>query len=555
MIKKKGVYSQFLKKFACKKQLFPIYILLVFIIVVNAAISLIRPQMQGDIVDDLSAPANVKVSSFFVMLIIFLGMLLFSYTITYIQMYITSMISEKIAADMRQSIHDKLGTVQAEFFRKVELSNLLLKVDKDVTAIKQCGVTSIITLISNVVILVVVPPYMLSIHKGIALTNIALLVSVPVISRLLGNLIQETSERVLQGYNDTTSVLTETYNNWFTIRICNCYKYINDKYYKQNQVYKKETNKQNLLYIINKWIVLLIQFLGTLIIWGVGAKEIFDGNMTVGTIMALMNYQSIIMNPIIGISSFANEYHTAIVSLRDVNDLLEYTDIENNKFSISQKIESIEIRNLDFRYADIDKKVFSNVNFKFKQGSIYAIHGESGQGKSTLFSLLSGILQPTSGNILINGRPINTLNLQNYWDKIGVVMQRSQFFKDSLWNNINLFGMESKNRIEYLSECLGLYEDIELLPEKWDTEIKTEPYNFSEGQLRRLDVLRNILKEADILIFDEATANIDEARRKNFYNLIHTLSKEKIILFATHNPNELAEADEVIYLSGLKGEG
>ena len=128
-------------------------------------------------------------------------------------------------------------------------------------------------------------------------SNIILLVSVPFISRILGKLIQETSSQVLEGYNSITSVLTNTYDNWFITRLFQCGQYVHDRYFENNQKYKKETNRQNLLYILNTSTILVIQFIGTVIIWVVGAQEVFKENMTIGTIMALMNYQTIIMNP------------------------------------------------------------------------------------------------------------------------------------------------------------------------------------------------------------------------------------------------------------------
>ena len=153
--------------------------------------------------------------------------MIINYILVYSQRYLVAVISEEIAADVRQRIHDKLATVKVNFFEKIEISEILLKVDKDVAAIKQCGITSILTLISNITILIVVPPYMFSINKEIAVVNIILLICVPFITKILGTLIQRTSEKVLYGYNSATSVLTNSYNNWFTVRIfirvfCQC---------------------------------------------------------------------------------------------------------------------------------------------------------------------------------------------------------------------------------------------------------------------------------------------------------------------------------------------
>lgn len=125
----------------------------------------------------------------------------------------------------------------------------MLKVDKDVSAVKQCGITSIITLVSNIVILVVVPPYMFSIHKGIAASNIILLVSVPFISRILGELIQETSGQVLEGYNSITNVLTNTYDNWFITRLFQCGQYVHDMYFEKIRNTKRDESPEFVVHI------------------------------------------------------------------------------------------------------------------------------------------------------------------------------------------------------------------------------------------------------------------------------------------------------------------
>lgn len=546
-----GQYIRFLKEYAGKRRLIHLYAIIIVFIITNTVISLIRPKLQGSIVDDLSNPSAVDQPTFVATLIIFLGMLIINYTVIYCQRYTMGVISEEIAADIRQKVHDKLATVHAEFFNHLELSEILLKIDKDAEAMKRCGITSIITLFSNIAILIVVPPYMISIHRGIAVVNILLLISVPFVSKWMGNHIQQSSEDVLHGYNDMTNVLTNSYNNWFIIRIFHCYQYVHDKYRQKNQKYRKAINRQNLLYIVNSLVVLIIQFIGAAIIWLVGAREIFAGNMTIGTILALMNYQTIIMNPILGIAEFTNEYHTAIVSLNDVQALFAYQDIESEGKTQIKEIPELSLCNVGFRYPEAEHLIFKNLNITFQTGKIYAVFGKSGQGKSTLFRLLMGILQPEEGEIMIGREKMLECDLRSYWKRVGFVMQRSSFFKDSVKANMNLFQNCTEGQLDEVAQCLDLHEEIQGLPDAWDTEIRSEPCNFSEGQMRRLDIMRNVLKNPDILIFDEATANIDGKRREDFYALLHTLSEHKIIIYSTHNKDELSEADVVFNLSEL----
>lgn len=303
--------------------------------------------------------------------------------------------------------------------------------------------------------------------------------------------------------------------------------------------------------ILNTSTILVIQFIGTVIIWVVGAQEVFKENMTIGTIMALMNYQTIIMNPIIGIAQFANEYHTAVVSLKDINGLLQYPDQKQGDGEEVTTVNNISLEEMSFSYTESNKKVFDRLNLKFEKGTLYGVHGKSGQGKSTLFKIITGVYQPTKGKVVVNNTDLQELDINSYWKNTGYVMQRTLFFNDTVRRNMGLLHIVSEEEMDTVAKCLDLYDEIHTLEMVWDTEIKIDPCNFSEGQMRRLDIMRNILKNSQILIFDEATANIDEKRRGRFYQLLHELSGDKIIIFSTHNLEELREADIIVDLEKM----
>lgn len=144
--------------------------------------------------------------------------------------------------------------------------------------------------------------------------------------------------------------------------------------------------------------------------------------MSVGMIMALVNYQGIIMNPIIDIVDFTNEYHTAVASLKDINVLLSYPDIETGGKINIKNIEEITLKGVTFQYSKAEAKILQYVNYSFQRGTIYAIYGKSGKGKSTLFKLLAGMCSPTKGEILINQNRMTDCNLISYWGRIGHVM-------------------------------------------------------------------------------------------------------------------------------------
>lgn len=236
---------------------------------------------------------------------------------------------------------------------------------------------------------------------------------------------------------------------------------------------------------------------------------------------------------------------------KEVNGLLQYPDQKQGDGKKVTTVNKISLEDMSFSYQESNKKVFDRINLNFKRGTLYGIHGKSGQGKSTLFKIIAGVYQPTEGNIIVNDTDLQELDINNYWENTGYVMQRTQFFNDTVRRNMGLLHIVSEEEMDTVAKCLDLYDEIHALEMVWDTEIKIDPCNFSEGQMRRLDIMRNILKNSQLLIFDEATANIDEKRRGNFYHLLHKLSKDKIIIFSTHNLEELREADIIVDLEKL----
>lgn len=552
------LFRKFLKQYALKKKMIPFYMGIILIIMISTIISVIRPKWQGQLVDILSKPFSIDTNSFMPFLWVFLSVLLINYVITYIQNYLSVIISEEIAADMRSGINLKLSTISYSFFDHTTFSDVLQKSEKDVQSIKECGMTSLIQLISNIVTLAVIVPYMFFINVEIASFNLALLLCIPIISKILGKYIRGASKRVLDSYNSSINGLNDNYKNWVIIRLFNCYKYCLERYNVKNNKYKKDLIHQNFLYFMNSAITLIIQFLGTVVIWVIGANEIMRGHMTIGTIMALMSYQAIITSPIIYIASFSNNYHTALISLKDLYDLLDFQNDNDNdliKIPFNEPIKSIILKDLTYSYNTSTQPIFKNLNAHFYAGKIYIISGKSGQGKSTLFKILAGLIDATKGQILINSRSMNTIRHQDYWKQLGYVLQRSQFFEDSVIRNIDVNGNLDMGVIQDVCKRLDLYQDIISLPQKWETVIETDCTNFSEGQLRRLDIARTALKSASVVIFDEVTANIDDDRKNQFYQLVRCLADEgKIVIFATHNSNEIQYADVVYSLSieGLK---
>ncbi|HHV26951.1 MAG TPA: ABC transporter ATP-binding protein [Tissierellia bacterium] len=541
-------FKIFLKKYGFKKNIIPLYILIIFLIIISTVISIMRPKYQGILVDSLSNFTHLDKITFYKRLKFFLLILLLSYVVVYIQKYLTSLVSEEIASNLRQDVNNKLSTINNEYYHTHNFSDILLKVDKDIETIKFFGIPTIIKLVTNIATLVFVIPYMFYIDKKITVINLSLLLLIPLLSWIFGTLIQKTTRKVLDSYNSTTNVLNNNYANWKNILLFSCQNYVNFKYKENNQEYKRNLKHRSLLYTLNSALFLILQYGGAVAIWVLGSYKVFAGTMTIGTVLALMNYQSIIMNPIMEFSYFINDYHTAIESIEDLYQFYNYSDMDLGKVKLDVSPSLIRLENVSYSYNNSEEMVLKNISVEFEKGKVYAIIGKSGEGKSTLLQLISGFLTPTKGNIYINNVNLNDLNKKSYWSYLGYTMQRPKFFNDSIITNLNLQKNLSISEIQAKCKDIDIYDDIIGTDSSWDTIITTDTENFSEGQLKRLDISRNLLKKPSILLFDEATASLDAVRQAQFFDLIKDLSNDCIIILITHDMNEVKYVDEVYSL-------
>ena len=549
--KKKYLYFNFLIKYTLKKRLLLKYIIIVAAIICSSYVSIIQPEYQKKIIDQLTNVHKTKLLNIITNVILFLMLILVNYLLTYLQRYIQIIVSEDIAEDLRNTVNAKLTKIQSIYFSKNNLSDVLLKSDKNIQIIKQSGIISLITLITNLILLLCVIPHMFYIHNGITILTIILICMIPISTKIIGLHIKRATKKVLDSYKKITDILNCSYKNWINIRIFQCTDYICNKYAVENRTYKKNVNEQNELYILNTIMSAIFVLLGISAIWIWGTNDVYHGNMTIGTIFALINYQTTMTSPILGISSFANDYHTSYEAMNDFIEFMNLPDYNESGIILNECPKEIILENVSFRYDNSDFDVFSNVNIRFEQGKTYYFIGNSGQGKSTLFNLIIGFLHPTQGRILIDGYDLREINLCSYWKSIGYVMQNSYFFFDTIKQNIDLTNSLNEDVICSMADELNLMDTINNSKDGFHTIIKEDSSNFSGGQLKRFDILRNILKNPGLLILDEGTSNVETNLKERIHIILQRYFKNSIVICSTHDKNELVNAD-IIYIISNK---
>lgn len=252
-----------------------------------------------------------------------------------------------------------------------------------------------------------------------------------------------------------------------------------------------------------------------------------------------------LISPMAFFSEFNNSYQGTVIALKRLYSVLCFEE-ENNEGTVirSNNIEKVDFHDVSFRYRK-DVPVLDNVNIQLRKGTIVGFIGGSGCGKSSLVKMLLRLYAPYKGTISIDGEKIQDISINSLRNRIAFVAQDSLFFRGSILENLKMGNVVDNTKLIEYSKLLDLYDEIVCLPKKWDTELNAGTSNLSGGQKKRLDVLRALMKESDIIIFDESTASIDIERRKRLFEILDKIKQEKIIIFITHNIEECVYCDQI----------
>ena len=289
---------------------------------------------------------------------------------------------------------------------------------------------------------------------------------------------------------------------------------------------------------------------GIVVLW-YGGHRVMDGALTIGQLMFFYSLLGYLLEPLERLASVNLKLQDALVA---VDRLYQVLDLEVEPLGDRQKVtfegvrEAIELQDVSFRYG-CRANVLEKVNLRIPAGKTVAIVGESGSGKSTLLKLLMGFYAPTEGRILIDGVDLRDFDLASLRSRIGLVSQEPFIFNGTLRENIALGrpGATLEEVIE-AARAAGLEEFIAGLPERYETVIGERGANLSGGQRQRLAIARALLRQPEMLIFDEATSHLDTATERAIQESLRTALAGKTVVLVAHRLSTIKDADLIYVL-------
>lgn len=282
------------------------------------------------------------------------------------------------------------------------------------------------------------------------------------------------------------------------------------------------------------------------------AKEVIDGNMTLGMMMAAQQILGQLNAPILQFVNFIQEAQDAQISLERLGEIHNREDEDANieTAMVIPEGKDIVIKDLDFRYDDPNADfVLHQLNMVIPQGKTTAIVGASGSGKTTLLKLLLKFYDPENGEIKLGDTPLRNLDSRMWRNKIGVVMQDGFIFSDSIANNIAL-GDEEVNITKLVAACetANIRTFIEEMPLNYNTKIGSDGIGLSQGQKQRLMIARAVYKNPEFLFFDEATSALDAKNEREITEKIEKFTSNKTVIVIAHRLSTVKNADQIVVL-------
>lgn len=296
---------------------------------------------------------------------------------------------------------------------------------------------------------------------------------------------------------------------------------------------------------------LFINRLKDILITFVAATSVLNGSMTLGMMLAVQFIIGQLNGPLQQLVAFVRSAQDAKISLERLGEVHNRSDEEASQTLKSSDIPQgdIEFDHLSFQYSPISELVLKDINITIPRGKVTAIVGMSGSGKTTLLKLLLGFYQPTQGNIQIGDVPLNSIYMQSWRAKCGVVLQESYVFSDSIANNIaESDDTVNRTKLVKAAKTANIMPFVETLPLGFSTKIGAKGNGVSQGQKQRLLIARAVYKDPEFIFLDEATNSLDANNEKIIMNNLNEFFKDRTVIVVAHRLSTVKNADQIIVL-------
>jgi ATP-binding cassette subfamily B protein len=525
-------------------------------IFISAAATLIVPIIIGHTVDVYIQGKN------FHGVLVFSGILAIVYiiglTASYIQVKVMGGVGRRLLFNLRNKIFEKLQELPLAFFNQNKEGDIISRINNDTDKLNQFFSQALMQFISNIVLIIGTGIFLLVISIRLGMVALVPAVVALILTQLLSPWVKRTSLGSLRSLGGMSGEISESINNFKVIVAFNRLDYFRDKFKESNELNYKASISAGVASNIFTPIYTLAGILGQVGVLAYGIYLISMGHFTLGLLISYLLYVNSFYNPLRQLASVWSSLQLALAGLDRISEILMLeSDMEILPASDAHKPASsstiLEFKNVHFRYGE-GKEILKNISFNLEKGKTYAFVGPTGGGKTTTASLMARLYDPTEGEVYLEGKDIKSYSSEERAKKIGFILQEPFLFTGTVYENIIYsnkdYASHSREELVEVLEKANLTKLLSRFSEGLDTKIFPGGDAISLGQKQLIAFMRSVLRNPDILILDEATANIDTVTEQLLEEILRKLPVNTTRVIIAHRLNTIENADEIFFVNG-----
>ncbi|PEJ63117.1 ABC transporter ATP-binding protein [Bacillus wiedmannii] len=521
----------------------------IFLVFVTTLLGLLGPYLMGVIIDQYIVPKDLNGTARMCLLLIAIYGV--TVLVTWLQTFVMVNVALKTIQKIRQDIFEKIQTLSLRFFDVRSQGDLMSRVTNDIDNLNQALTQSVVQIISSALTFIGVTIAMFALDWIFAIVT---LITVPIMFFVTKKLVTYSGKNFAKRQRDLGELngfIEEAITGADVTTLYGKEKETVQTFNKINEQLRVSATKADTFSAFIFPSMNFINNLGMGLVIGAGSVMVLNGMTTVGVIAAFINYSRQFSRPLSQFATLMNTIQAAVAGGERVFEIMdEVPEIQNKKDAcIVQNLQGhVALENVSFGYEE-NKTILKEVSLKAQPGETIALVGPTGSGKTTIINLLTRFYDIQQGQIHIDGKDIKDYDINSLRSKIGVVLQDTYLFAGTIMDNIRYGRLDaSDDEVINAAKAASAHSFIKHLPNQYETKIASEGSNLSQGQKQLLAIARAILADADILILDEATSNIDTRTELQIQEGLNNLMKGRTSFVIAHRLKTIEKADQILVI-------
>lgn len=534
------------------------FLLGIIITIVAQIFSLFIPKLVSKSMNIIDAYIKNPISDTSVIkkeLLISLGLIIGATVIagflTFLMRQTLIVMSRHVEFDLKNEVFQQYERLSQSFYKRNRTGDLMNRISEDVGKVRMYVGPAVMYTINTFIRFAIVIIYMYNVSPKLTLYTI---LPLPLLSYFIFKLSVEINNRS-RIYQENLSTLSSFSQEMFSgIRVIKAYALEGQNKKEFNGLAQESRDKNMSLALVNSLfgpLMILLIGLSNLVVIYFGGMMYVDGTIeNIGTIAEFILYVNMLTWPVASIGWVSSLVQEAEASQKRINEFLKIEpEIKNHNPNNDTIQGSIAFKNVSFTYEDTNIQALKDISFEVKKGETLAILGKTGSGKSTLLSLICRLYDVEKGSITMDGKKLADLNLHDLRNSIGIVPQDAFLFSDSIKNNIK-FGKEDATDEEVIEAAKQaiVHDNIINFKNQYDTVLGERGITLSGGQKQRVSIARAIIKDPEILLFDDCLSAVDTETEEQILNNLFDICKNKTTLIVSHRVSSAKNSDKIIIL-------